>query len=140
MNTFNRDDDDDDDIPDDELEQYLRDPTEKPDDVIAWWIAKASIYPCLSRMALDFLTIPATSTEVERLFSRGRLLLPYVRNRLSAHSTRALLCLGYWSKAGFIDKKAVLVITGEKPDLDAQDLEDADGYRVLLEGYDADSE
>jgi hypothetical protein len=140
MNMFDHDDDDDDDIPDDELEQYLRDPTEKPDDVIAWWIAKASVYPCLSQMALDFLTIPATSTEVEQLFSRGRLLLPYVHNRLSAHSTRALLCLGYWSKAGFVDEKAVLIITGEKPDPDAQDLEDADGYRVLLDGYDADSE
>jgi hypothetical protein len=55
-------------------------------------------------MALDFLSIPATSTEVERVFSRGRLLLPYVRNRLSAQSTRALLCLGYWSKAGFVDE------------------------------------
>jgi hypothetical protein len=139
VNTFDHDDDDDD-IPDDELEQYLRDPTEKPDNVIAWWIAKASIYPCLSRMALDFLTIPATSTGVERMFSRGRLLLPYVRNRLSAQSTRALLCLGYWSKAGFVDEKAVLIITGEKPNPDALDLEDADGYRVLLEGYDSDTE
>jgi hypothetical protein len=140
MNMFDCDDDDDDDIPDDELEQYLHDPTKKPDNVIAWWIAKASIYPCLSRMALDFLTIPATSTKVERLFSHGWLLLPYVCNCLSAHSTHALLCLGYWSKASFVDKKAVLIITGEKLDPDAQDLEDADGYKVLLEGYDADSE
>jgi hypothetical protein len=64
-NTFHCDDNDDNDVPEDKLEQYLCDPTEKPDDVIAWWLAKATIYACLSCMTLDFLMIPATSTEVE---------------------------------------------------------------------------
>ncbi|KAJ7933627.1 hypothetical protein B0H13DRAFT_1592206, partial [Mycena leptocephala] len=35
----------------------------------------------------------ATSVDVERVFSRGRLLLSHVWNRLSAQSTRALMCL-----------------------------------------------
>ena len=39
---------------------------------------------------------------VERVFSKGRLVISHVRNRLSAQSTRALLCLGYWSKLGFV--------------------------------------
>jgi hypothetical protein len=39
---------------------------------------------------------------VERVFSKGRNLLSYTRNRLSAQSTRALLCLGYWSKLDLI--------------------------------------
>ena len=47
----------------------------------------------------------ATSADVERLFSRGRLVLSHVRNRLSAQSTRAILCLGAWSKAGFVSSK-----------------------------------
>ncbi|KZV81577.1 hypothetical protein EXIGLDRAFT_590460, partial [Exidia glandulosa HHB12029] len=59
-------------------------------------------YPRLSRMALDYLVIPATSVDVERVFSRGRQLLPYNRNRLSAESVRALLCVGAWSRMDFV--------------------------------------
>jgi hAT family C-terminal dimerisation region len=47
--------------------------------------------------------ILAASVAVERVFSKGRLLLSHIRNRMSAHSTRALLCLGAWSKLGFVD-------------------------------------
>lgn len=44
----------------------------------------------------------ATSVDVERVFSRGRLVLSHVRNRLSAQSTRAILCVGAWSLLGLI--------------------------------------
>ncbi|KJA19987.1 hypothetical protein HYPSUDRAFT_143003 [Hypholoma sublateritium FD-334 SS-4] len=66
------------------------------------------MYPCLSRMALDYLSIPATSVDIERVFSRGRFTLPYVRNRLSAQSTRAQLCVGNWSLRGHIHDADVL--------------------------------
>jgi hypothetical protein len=36
----------------------------------------------------------ATSTAVERVFSRGRHLLVFTRNRLSTTSIRKLLCFG----------------------------------------------
>ena len=52
--------------------------------------------------------IQATSVDVERTFSRGRLILPYVRNRLSAQSTRAQLCVGNWSLHGYIHDSDVL--------------------------------
>jgi hypothetical protein len=85
-----------------------------------WWHEKRATYPCLSRMARDYLSIPgklfvhivhlstllihllATSIDVERVFSQGRLLLSHVRSRLSVHSTRALLCLGIWSVLGLV--------------------------------------
>ena len=44
-----------------------------------------------------------TSVDIERIFSRGRLILPHVRNGLSAQSIRALLCLGEWSLLGLIE-------------------------------------
>ncbi|KIK17898.1 hypothetical protein PISMIDRAFT_80385, partial [Pisolithus microcarpus 441] len=50
-------------------------------------------YPRLSCMALDYLSIPATSIDVERLFSKGRVFLPYLRNRMSSQTTHALMCL-----------------------------------------------
>lgn len=44
----------------------------------------------------------ATSTAAERVFSQGRHLLSFTRNRLSGRSIRAYLCLGSWSKADLI--------------------------------------
>ncbi|KAH9015232.1 hypothetical protein EDB85DRAFT_1875931 [Lactarius pseudohatsudake] len=44
----------------------------------------------------------ATSINVERVFSQGRLLLSHVRSCLSVHLTRALLCVGTWSVLGLI--------------------------------------
>lgn len=40
--------------------------------------------------------LPATSTAVERVFSQGRHLLHFTRNRLSPLSICAHLCLGSW--------------------------------------------
>ena len=56
---------------------------------------------------------------VERVFSQGRLLLPYVRNRLSAESTRALLCLGEWSLRGLVKDKDVK-LAAKLPDVDEE--------------------
>ena len=45
----------------DELDRYLRADTE--DDVtdpLKWWHKHADVYPHLSRMALDYLSIPRT--------------------------------------------------------------------------------
>ena len=70
-------------------------------------------------MARDYLCIPgeflllkinvfsnpylsATSIDVERLFSKGRLILSHVRNRLSAGTTRELLCLNNWIGQGLV--------------------------------------
>ena len=39
---------------------------------------------------------------MERVFSKGRLIISHIRNRLSAQSTRAIMCLNYWSKLGFV--------------------------------------
>jgi hypothetical protein len=44
----------------------------------------------------------ATSIDVERLFSKGRLILSHVRNRLSAGTTRELLCLNNWGTQGLV--------------------------------------
>ena len=41
-----------------ELETYLNTPTEDTDNVLKWWQRQEATYPHLSRMALDYLTIP----------------------------------------------------------------------------------
>ena len=80
-------------------------------------------------MVLDYLSIPgkleylnvgnfldhelllATSVDVERTFSQGRLLLSHIRNWLCVQSTRALLCLGIWSEMGYVKDKDVKAAT-----------------------------
>jgi hypothetical protein len=54
------------------------------------------LYLNLSRMALDYLSIPATSTAVEWVFSQGRHLLHFMCNCLSSNSIWAYMCLGSW--------------------------------------------
>ncbi|KAJ2971534.1 hypothetical protein NUW54_g12485 [Trametes sanguinea] len=92
------------DTPDaDELTHYLAAEVVPVKDAISWWQGKLEKYPRLSRMAIDYLNIPATLVEVERTFSRGRLLLSHVRNRLTAESTRASICLAVWAQYGLVD-------------------------------------
>ena len=42
----------------DELTRYLSTDPEQVDNVLLWWHERKSMYPHLSRMALDYLTIP----------------------------------------------------------------------------------
>jgi len=100
-----------------ELERYLSADPEYAPDVLAWWHERRSTYPRLSRMAMDYLSIPATSVDVERVFSKGRILLSHVRSRLSVQSTRALMCIGAWSPLGYVKDRDVRAVTA-LPELD----------------------
>lgn len=142
----------------DELDRYLSAPTEKTNDALTWWVERRRTYPKLSRMALDYLSIPgkcaaahhwivpltlfasyvATSVDVERTFSRGRRLLTHVRSRLSAQTTRAILCLGDWVRWDLVRSEDVRAASrlGEVDD-DGSDYEMEDGWdsiaRILKE-------
>jgi hypothetical protein len=70
-------------------------------------------------------SISATSVDVERAFSQGRLILSHVRSRLSVQSTRALMCVGAWSLRGFVkdsDIKAVTVLPEVAPNTTEEEL------------------
>ena len=53
----------------DELNSYLSTDPEHVIDALAWWVDKCTTYPHLSRMALDYLTIPSRSYFVEPLLT-----------------------------------------------------------------------
>ncbi|KIL63852.1 hypothetical protein M378DRAFT_79131, partial [Amanita muscaria Koide BX008] len=95
---------------------------------IAWWHKHRSMFPRLSRMALDYLTIPPTSVEVERLFSRGRILLSHLRNRMSAQTTCALLCLGDWSLLNMVKDEDVKKVVNLEDIPGEEDFEMPDGW------------
>jgi hypothetical protein len=55
-------------------------------DPVEYWVLKRFEYPRLSRMALDVMTVPAMSSECERLFSATGLMVTPLRNRLDART------------------------------------------------------
>jgi hypothetical protein len=57
-----------------------------------------------------FVLLVATSVDVERVFSRGHLVLSHVQSRLSAQSTRVLICLGSWSLKGLVMDSDILAV------------------------------
>ena len=71
---------------------------------------------------VDLTTPTATSVDVEHVFSKGRLVLSYVRNGLLVQSTCALLCLGAWSKLGLVKDKD-LMEAGRLPNIDSDEAE-----------------
>ena len=66
-------------------------------DILLWWKNHQLIYPNLSRMARDFLSIQATSVPVERLFARSSLIIRIHRNGLKKDITIELLCINDWT-------------------------------------------
>jgi hAT family C-terminal dimerisation region len=87
----------------------------------------------LSNQLYDRLpTSSATSVDVERVFSRGRILLSHLRNRMTGQTTRALMCLNAWSLQGVLkDCDLTSAIRGE-PDLDGdEDVELESGWDAL---------
>jgi hypothetical protein len=70
------------------------------EDVRDWWLApeQQAIYPNLSKMALNLLSIPAMSAEPERLFSSCKITVTDRRNKLSVKVIEALECLRSWHK------------------------------------------
>jgi len=65
---------------------------------LAWWLedTQQKNYPNLSKMAVDILSIPAMSSEPERLFSGAKITITDRRNRLGRDVIEALECLKSW--------------------------------------------
>ncbi|KAF5359917.1 hypothetical protein D9758_013966 [Tetrapyrgos nigripes] len=118
----------------DELNRYLSTDPEAVKDPIQWWTSKSSEFPCLSRMAMNYLSIPATSVAVERVFSRGRILISHIRNGLSAQTMRSLLCLGSWSILGLVHDDDLRVVA-TLPEVDPK-LGDEYGDYEMESGWD----
>ena len=85
-----------------EIQEYLSHVVKNVKDPLKWWVDNKYVYPNLHQMALDYLSIPATSTSVKHVFSQGRHLLPFARNSLSPSSIQAFLCFGSWVHCGLV--------------------------------------
>ena len=85
----------------DEYSHYCAQPVvKKLHDARDWWLqpTQQQLYPHLSKLALEILSIPAMSAEPERIFSATKLILTDCRNKLSMRMIEALACLKSWYK------------------------------------------
>jgi hypothetical protein len=72
-----------------------------------------------------------TSIDIERIFSKGCLLLSHICNQLTVDTTQVLLCLGTWSKLGFVNKEDLLAAT-LLPELKEGGKDVPDGFDLIL--------
>ena len=79
----------------DEYTHYCAQPIVKVKDARDWWLdgAQQRLYPNLSTLALDILSIPAMAAEPERLFSDTKMHVTDLRNRMSMPVIEALASL-----------------------------------------------
>ena len=67
---------------------------------IKYWLGLRSKYPHLSQLAIDVITIPASSCECERMFSQLADLLAPRRRKIGRQLLAALQCIRAWMGLG----------------------------------------
>jgi hypothetical protein len=80
---------------------WTKEQFEQEGNPIKYWISLRSRYPNLSRLAIDLLTIPASSCQCERLFSELGDLLEPRRRKIGSQLLAAIQCTRSWRRAGF---------------------------------------
>jgi hAT family C-terminal dimerisation region len=65
-------------------------------DPLAWWKLYETEFPGISRMSLDMLAIPATTANVERVFSKEKLILTDGRSLLDSDVAGKIASMGSW--------------------------------------------
>lgn len=73
-----------------------------------------------TRSENPFMRVTATSVDVERLFSWGRIILSHMRNSLDPQTFHAMLCLGEWLDAGVIRYEDLKGVIGGLPDVNEE--------------------
>jgi hypothetical protein len=89
-----------------ELERYLRSFDCRLigiKDPLVWWKEHQTDFPILARMAFDIFSIPAMSSEVERVFSAASKLITDERNCLGPETVEACETQRHWLKGDLVD-------------------------------------
>jgi hypothetical protein len=72
---------------------------------LAWWYqdTQRQRWPRLSLMAIDILSIPAMSDELERVFSRARRTVTWDKGQIVPETMEWRECLKHWKRSGILD-------------------------------------
>jgi hypothetical protein len=61
--------------------------------ILNWWDGNKYEFPCIAQAARDYLPIPASEVDVERLFNVGRDVLGVRRFAISGETLRTVMML-----------------------------------------------
>lgn len=90
----------------DELTIYLNSELESDENLVPfqYWLREPvrTKYPSLSQLAIDIFSVPAMSSEAERVFSTAGFVLNSRRRRLKEGTSEALLCLNHWGNSNLV--------------------------------------
>ncbi|RKK08309.1 hypothetical protein BFJ65_g16969 [Fusarium oxysporum f. sp. cepae] len=83
-------------------------PTRITGSPLQWWLHRdqREAYPRLSRMAIDILSIPPESSDVESHFSSARRTLSWDRESMTCENLAKVECVGNWMREGIIVPKS----------------------------------
>jgi hypothetical protein len=119
-------------------------------DVLTWWHKCKDVYPVLSRMAREYLSIPgkqcfilatmlqqhvlntsiATFVNIKQVFSKGQILLSHLHSHLSVQSMHFLMCVGAWSLFGYV-KDWDIRAANTLPEVDGEEEDLQKGWDVI---------
>ena len=109
-------------IPTDELEQYINEPIIRGHiDIIAWWRDQRTRLPTLTRMAMSVFSIPAMSSEPERVFSSTKHTITVERASLGPETIEWLECCKHWLKAEIYTDTELTALLGLLEEMEAAD-------------------
>jgi hypothetical protein len=113
-------------VAEDEYSGWLAEPAWTADQykfgctAVEYWLQQKPKYPNLSQLAIDVMTIPASSADCERVFSgTGRVMEPQ-RRKIGSELLAALICTQRWIKAGFQPPNAKAAATYDDDELNKQ--------------------
>jgi hypothetical protein len=70
-------------------------------DPVGYWLSIRDRYPSLFRLAIDLLSIPASSCDCERMFSVVGDMMEPKRRKMSPQLLSTVTCVRTWLRAGF---------------------------------------
>ena len=89
----------------DEFVRYINGPPTvfaTPHDCLPWLRSPQNLWLGIKQHALDLLSIPAMSAELERVFSQAKRTITSDRNALDDHTIEILELMRYWWKRNII--------------------------------------
>lgn len=86
----------------DELAAYLREGTIPNISPLDYWRSREAMWPHLAQMAFDLISVPAMSSECERVFSSCGLVTSSHRSRLHSDGLEAGECVKNWTRRGLM--------------------------------------
>ncbi|TIA30180.1 hypothetical protein D6C78_09762 [Aureobasidium pullulans] len=89
-----------------ELKSFIESTPITTNNPLTWWLdpINQEQFPCLSKMAIDVLSIHIMSADSERVFSGSRRMVTWERARLGVQSVERNECLKSWNISGLVDR------------------------------------